>query len=1151
VTPTQQNKLDLIIRLLGSVQVLQDGRPLTILTTRGQALLAYLAEESGEAQPRSVLANLLWPDQDESAALHNLRQTLTTLRRAILDHQAQPPFLFITRQSLQLNLQSDIWLDTAHFSRGQIYAHPPLTQEAVAALEQAVELYRGDFLTGFAIGDSDVFENWLVTRREYYRRATTEMLDRLSTYYEEIHDYELSTKFARRLVELAPWQEIAHRCIMRNLAASGQRAEALAYYQTCRQILEADLGVEPSRETTTLFEQIRSGNWPADPLKSRATLVLGRKVLRETIHHLPAQLTSFVGRETELAQLAGYLAKSTCRLISIVGPGGVGKTRLALAAAEHNRHLFRDGAHFIPLNAIESVELVAPTIGGVLQLSFADNQSPQAQLHSYLRSRQLLLILDNFEQLIDGASFLLDLLHDAPDLKLLIASRERLNLQAEWLVEITGLPYPTDVAIDLSGEDQAERVENYVSQYAALSLLVQRAQQVSPLLSLNSENLSSLVRVCQLSEGLPLALELAAAQTRQQSIAEIVTHVETNLDRLTARNRDRSNRHRSLRALFDSSWERLSQGERILFQQLTVFVGGFDREAAQYVAGATQDNLASLVDKSILRRSAANRYELHQLLRQYGSNKLRRNLKEFHATRNRHCAYFADLLYWRAPKLDLGTKPELLNELGQDLENIRAAWDWAINNEKLDEIKRARDGLFKLLKLRNWLQDGVQLFKHAVQQIVGDLDVDDRNAPPAESQAVPLAVPVGLSFNEAIDLSKLKSELLLNLAYFTELTGDYPTMLAAAQEALKLSLRVQDPDHEIRAYLTWGRALWRKGRHKSAQALFIQALTLASNINHAPYRARSLQELGNLFQHRGEQTVARRHLKQALTIYQAEKDLEEEARTLNQLGGIYSSRGNYTRARSYLERAARIYDQAEDQHLLQEPLRGLALILQRLGLYGEAQDHFKQVMSTAQEFGNRHITSLTLSDLGLNCWYLGDSHAAERYLREALSVSQEIRNLSGEGYSLTRLGRVLADKGQLHEAADAYRRALYVHRKIGQSALAIVDLAGLAWVTNRQDRASQALAEVDEVLRWVEANDTRYLEDLPWVYWQCYQVLSPVSHNPELRLRQLGTLDAAYSILQERAEQIDDSQLRRNYLENVAIHRQITAAWKKMYAHLP
>ncbi|HMR62876.1 MAG TPA: tetratricopeptide repeat protein [Anaerolineae bacterium] len=1151
MTLTQtDNKLDLIVRLLGPVQVIQGGQPLTILNTKGLALLVYLAEESSEPQARSLLANLLWPDQAESAALHNLRQTLTTLRRTILDHQAQPPFLFITRQSLQLNRQSNIWLDTVQFARRQIYTHPPLTQESVAALEQAVELYRGDFLTGLTIGDSDVFENWLVTRREYYRRSTTEILDQLATYYEAQHAYEQSIKFARRLVELAPWQESAHRTIMRNLAASGHRGEALAYYQTCCQILEAELEVEPSFETTTLFEQIRAGEWPTDSLESRATLVLNRKVWRETTHHLPAHLTSFVGREPELAKLADYLAKPTCRLITIGGPGGVGKTRLALAAAERNRHLFRDGVHFVPLNAIESAELVAPAIGAVLQLSFADHESPQEQLRSYLRPRQLLLVLDNFEQLIDGTNLLLELLQYAPDLKLLIASRERLNLQAEWLVEIAGLPYPTGGLVHTGAEDQARLVDRYLNQYAALSLLVQRAQQVSPVLTLDHENLNSFVRICQLSEGLPLALELAAAQTRQHTIAEIVTNVESNLDRLTARNRDRSNRHRSMRALFDSTWERLSQGERILFQQLAVFVGGFDREAAQNVAGATQDNLASLVDKSILRRSSANRYELHQLLRQYGLEKLRCNLKEFHATRNRHGSYFADLLYWRAPKLELGTKPELLNELEQDLENIRAAWHWAINNEKVDDIKRAREGLFRLLKLRNWLLDGVQLFKHAVQQLIGDLHVNDRDAALLESDAVSIALPVGLSLNEAIDLSKLKAELLLNLAYFTELTGDYSTMLAAAQEALKLTLRTQDPDNEIRAYLMWGRALWRKGRHKSAQALFIQALTLAGNINHTHYRAQSLQELGNLYQHRGEQSVARRHLKQALIIYQAEKNFEEEARTLNQLGGIHSSRGNYTRARTYLERAAKIYNQAGDQHLLQEPLRGLALILQRLGLYSEAQDHFKQVMSTAQEFGNRHITSLTLRDLGLNSWYLGDSHAAERHLREALEVNREIRNLAGEGYSLTRLGRVLADGGQLQEAADAYRRALYVRRKVGQSALAIVDLAGLAGVTMRQDRPAQALAEIDEVLRWVEANDTRYLEDLPWVYWQCYRVLNAAVENPELKLRKLGTLDAAYSILQERAEQIDDSQLRRNYLENVVIHRQIVAAWKTMYANL-
>lgn len=265
---------------------------------------------------------------------------------------------------------------------------------------------------------------------------------------------------------------------------------------------------------------------------------------------------------------------------------------------------------------------------------------------------------------------------------------------------------------------------------------------------------------------------------------------------------------------------------------------------------------------------------------------------------------------------------------------------------------------------------------------------------------------------------------------------------------------------------------------------------------------------------------------------------------MSQLGYITSSRGDYATAQNYLRRAIKIYQHGGDRHLEQEPLRFLGLIQQNLGLYQEAQAYFQQVANTAQEFGDRYVLALTLADLGLNAWYLNHSAIAGTHCQDALTIARDIKDRYSEGYSLARLGQILAHTDDLQTAAEAYRQAIHLRRKLGQDNMAILDLAGLAWVTVRRKRDDQALTQVDEILTWLEANDTTYFNELPHVYWRCYQVLkAAIATAPHLNLMRLGVLDAAYNVLQNRAERIEDNRLRHSYLTNVAIHQEITQVW--------
>lgn len=1141
--------IDLSVRLLGSLKITKNGVAVPNLATiKSQALLAYLAAEAQQAHPRSLLANLLWPDHPERAALHNLRQALTTLRQTIDDRQAEPPFLLITRQTLQFNLASQSWLDCVEFTTLFQSANSPNTpiDQTIKALQQAIKLYQGDFLSGMAVPDSDIFEAWLITNREHYRREAAQILERLSAHFEDFDDYEPAISYTRQLTELAPWQESAHQRLMRCLAAAGERNAALAHYETCRRILAEELAVEPAPETTALFLEIRNSQWPTTQ-QPQVVIPPSSASPAVALHHLPAQLTSFVGREADLMQLTEYLIDPACRLVTLVGPGGVGKTRLALQAAEQHRDDFADGVHFIALANISTTQLLPTAIGSVLQLSFTDQTAPQSQLLAYLQAKQILLVLDNFEHLTADLNLILGLLQTAPFLKLLITSRERLNLQAEWIFEVRGLSYPQDKAeaLPLIEDD----ISQGLSHFSAFQLFIQRAKQGNPQFNLSADILANLMELCHLTEGLPLALELAAAQIRHYPLAEIVNDLQSNLDRLTIRQIDVPERHRNLRVLFDSTWKQLQETERELFKQLSVFSGNFSTDAAITVTGSPVDDLTNLVDKSILRQTMPGQYEIHPLLRQFGLEILQQDTDHYNATKDNHCAYYAKFLQQREDLLTWDGSQQAVAEVEQAVENIRVAWQWAVEKTKLVELRQAQTGLFRLYKSRGWLQEGAIVFLHAVETLIGPLETEPASLTDAASLQRQLVVdqPEALTANWL----DFKIEMLLSLAYFADLIADYPRALSASLKAAGFATQEQNSVNKARSYLSWGKALWHRGRHKTAHNLFVQALKLARDNSDSRHEAQSLYHLGNLYRQRGRHIIAREHFKQALAIYRAEDNQPDEAKSLSQLGYIANSRGDYATAQNYLRRAIKIYQQIGDRHLEQEPLRFLGLVLQNLGLYEEAQAYFQQVVNTAQQFGNRSVTALALSDLGLNTWYLNkadqnnqNNEMAETYCRNALAIGLEIKDRYGEGYSIARLGRILADKDDLQAAAEAYRRAIYLRRKIGQENVAIVDLAELAWVTLKRGQTSQALNQINEILAWLEANDTTYFNDLPRAYWRCYQVLAASNDaDDQIDLQIWGVLDAAYNVLQDRAGRMEDIPLRHNYLEQIDIHRHIISTW--------
>ena len=627
--------------LLGSFQVTLGDRALDRFDTdKVRALLSYLAVEGSRLQRREHLAGLLWPDFPQESALRNLRLTLYRLRQTLdkssniaggasgMARSASGPLLaFPDRQTVQFNPAGAVWLDVEEFERlweaSETHPHESLVTcpTCIERLRRAVSFYRGDFLEGFSLKDSYGFDEWVLLRRERLHRQAVDALDWLVEHFlaqtganaasaARLAALENARAYAQRLLQLEPWRESAHRQMMQTLALSGQTQEALAQYEICRRILADEFGVEPDEATRQLYQQVRQRKIgrvvepPTTPLPPR-----------KTPHNLPPQLTPLIGREAQLTRLNNLMF--AYRWVTLVGEGGVGKTRLALAAAETVLQHFPDGAWLVDLSEIGSEAMIeanpeavrpllAQAIAKVLEipldLAASASEPPQKQILKALRDRQLMLILDSFEHLSAAAEFILDIVSNAPGVTVLVTTRHFFYFQAGYMMRVDGLPVPDD-----PDDPQAD-------QYGSVRLFIERLERLSGHFDPTPESLRHIIQICRLVEGSPLAIELAAPWATRLPLDALAAAIQSDLLFLATKMSGILERHRSMRAVIDSSWRLLTSDEQSALEHCASFRGDFSAvEAAS--KGAALAELEALVDKSLLVRSVPGIYRMHETLR--------------------------------------------------------------------------------------------------------------------------------------------------------------------------------------------------------------------------------------------------------------------------------------------------------------------------------------------------------------------------------------------------------------------------------------------------------------------------------------------------------------------------------------------------------
>ena len=686
------------IYLFGYPRVESRGESVSIPRRKALALLAYLSVTQSH-HSRDVLASLLWPEEESAKSYAFLRNALWVLHQTPVE-----PWVLATRHMVGLRADEGLWVDVAQFRRllqtCQGHAHPEaaLCAEGVAALETAVDLARERFLVGFAADDSRALEEWQFSEADILAQEAALALEKLSDHYETVGNVDAALLYAQRRLATQALDEVAYRRVMRLLAERGDRAAALRMYEECVRVLDLELSLEPTEETRLLAEEIRSTSTASSAPPSRP----------KRQRQLPAFRLPLVGRESDVSQILSLLAEENCRLVTVTGTGGAGKTRLAVEVAAHAT-AFADGAAFVSLVDVET-PLLAPA---AILKALGDSTEPHAdrsphdahghlaEVARHLAERDLLVVLDNVEHLGHDVRWLAELVANTRGPRFLATSRQELGVPGEWVFSLEGLKFPP------AGSPTP------APQFPAVQLFVQAARRADARFSPSPADIAAIGSIARLLQGNPLGIELAASWVRTMPCAAIEAEIAKSVDFLKTDQKLVPRRHRSLRAAFEGSWGLLDRQGRSAFRTLSVFRGGFTPDSALHVAGVSLPGLASLVAKSLLERSSAGHYEMLEVVRQYADERLRTLPDEHAAVQNRHADYFLALLASQESRLKRSEQKDALTLLAADEANVYAAWRRAASQGATEELARGAMGLFLFCDMTTRFAQGASLFRFA------------------------------------------------------------------------------------------------------------------------------------------------------------------------------------------------------------------------------------------------------------------------------------------------------------------------------------------------------------------------------------------------------------------------------------------------------
>jgi predicted ATPase/DNA-binding CsgD family transcriptional regulator len=1050
------------------------------------SLLKLLALAPGHRLPRERAMDLLWPDLGPKAAANNLHHALHVARKTLdAGLPAASGYLSLRAGRLALCPDGPVWVDVEAFEGA---AGAARRAREPAAYRAALNLYAGDLLPG------DLYEEWAEGRRTELRETYLALLAEVAGLYEDRGEHASAVEVLQGLAAEEPTREEAHVGLMRLYAANGQRGRALNQYERLREVLRRELGVEPSAASERLYEEIQAGRvaQPAPGLASPEEPADARR------HNLPAQRTSFVGRERELAEVKRLMTMTD--LLTLTGAGGSGKTRIALRVAAELVGAYPDGVWFVELAPLSDGGLVPQAVAGALGVRERPGRPVTDTLVDSLRSRRMLLVLDNCEHLLHAVARLVDALLDScPNLRILATSREPLGVagEANWPVPSLSLPEP----------GRSLTVEE-LGGYEAARLFVERAIHRPASFTPTPENAGAIAEICRQLDGIPLAIELAAARVGVLAVEEISHKLEDSLRLLTGGARTLEPRQRTLRNSLDWSYELLSGPEKDLFGRLSVFAGGWTLEAGESVGagglvgeGEVLDLISRLLDKSLVLADTTtgdvSRYRFLEPVRQYAREKLEES-EESDVVRGRHLRFFLALAEEAEPEL-LGDRQGVwLRRLETEHDNLRAALSYAIEVGETETALRLAGALGGFWQMRGHLSEGRRWLEAALAQEAGENDA--------------------------------RGKALSRAAYLEWEQGDYERSISLSEENLELSRATGDEAGAAVALYNLGNAMLHREEHARAETVLEEAVTLQRRLGDEIGLARALHCLGLTVMAQGDFERAEALYEEGLALSRKTGDMVGTELLL--LGMAFSALGQdeYERTRETCAEAVELslrlgflHSTAANLHILASlagsegrPVRAARLwgaaeaLREEIGAHlspaerrffarhvAAARDRLDEqtweaswaesramTPEEAVEYGlpeegpalpgpvDRDVASARVKALAWASWMAweqgGDLDRASALGEEGLAISRKLGDEVGVAAALQNLGVTALRLNELARASELLEEALALQRDLGNVPGVVRSLQPLGLVATVRGDHERAQASFEEALELAE-----------------------------------------------------------------------------------
>ena len=749
-------------------------------------------------------------------------------------------------------------------------------------------------------------------------------------------------------------------------------------------------------------------------------------------NRIPLQTTQLLGRDSELAAMERLFNDQQCRLLTLTGMGGIGKTHLAIEFATRQQPAFPAGVFYVPLAPINSADAIVPAVADVFGFVFSGPSDPKEQLIIYIAAQlklPLLLVLDNLEHLLIQSSveekpvaveLVFEFLQRLPNIKILATSRERLNLQGEWTYELHGLAVPPQ---EFSGS---------LEDYSATALFLQSALRKKADFDLTAKELSALIQICQLLDGTPLAIELAAAWIDLLTCKEILEEIRTNMGFLTTSMRDVPERHRSLRATFDHSWNLLSDQERDVLSRLSVFRGGFDRNAAERVASATLPLLASLVSKSLVRRTQEGRYDLHEVIRQYASSQLDEDEKRCYETCDQHSEYYLNLASEYENKLKSSSQQAAIRDMTAEFDNLRTAWNWGIKRSKFQTLGGAVRSFGWFFEVSGLIHDGIEQLELLVQTLNGKLR------------------------NDQMDKTLGTAFVHQGLLYFR--TGQFSRAQELYNKGISILRSINEQVILADALIFSGTLMHLNGDYLNAKVLITEGLSYAQIAKDTWFTAYGIYNLGHVESLMGEYQMGYEQMQEGLKLWRELGDPHSISLGLNFLVNTQIQLGRYEEAKNAMYESISLCAQTKNRWGMGTAYRYLGLATLASGQILEAQGHFQKSLEIFDEYFEGWDIALSLAYLGDAVRMSGNMGEARNIYLKAFKISLDAKSILISIDILLGLAHLEIQAGNPENALDISLHVLNHPNITNETRDCAIEVGNLAEV-KLTDNQKQAIKE--------------------------------------------------------------------------------------------